>query len=162
MSVPTSTCYDTSDALFSQLAAERALYMTPPVHSAAYSTFPLSPLSDPCSTPDLSYSSSGWEPKQTNTVPSPKNNQQMYSISSTQSTHALSPNKTQEDDWFTPLEMPDGSTRMTSNWLPVDSTAGFTIGSHGHHSACDAEFPSVDGFQDIQNAFITLKPVDAT
>ncbi|KAB8233416.1 uncharacterized protein BDW43DRAFT_87021 [Aspergillus alliaceus] len=29
---------------------------------------------------------------------------------------------------LTPLEMPDGSTRFTSNWLPVDPEGGFTIG----------------------------------
>ena len=32
-----------------------------------------------------------------------------------------------EDDCLTPLEMPDGSTRLTSNWLPVDPEGGFTI-----------------------------------
>ncbi|OGM46502.1 hypothetical protein ABOM_004512 [Aspergillus bombycis] len=32
-----------------------------------------------------------------------------------------------EHDIFTPLEMPDGSTRFTSNWLPVDPSGGFTI-----------------------------------
>ncbi|RHZ57462.1 uncharacterized protein CDV56_100868 [Aspergillus thermomutatus] len=31
-------------------------------------------------------------------------------------------------DTLTPLEMPDGSTRFTANWLPVDPTGGFTIG----------------------------------
>ncbi|KAE8134746.1 hypothetical protein BDV38DRAFT_285522 [Aspergillus pseudotamarii] len=33
----------------------------------------------------------------------------------------------QEQEIFTPLEMPDGSTRFTSNWLPVDPSGGFTI-----------------------------------
>ncbi|QMW40697.1 hypothetical protein G4B11_003977 [Aspergillus flavus] len=33
----------------------------------------------------------------------------------------------EDQDIFTPLEMPDGSTRFTSNWLPVDSSGGFTI-----------------------------------
>lgn len=33
----------------------------------------------------------------------------------------------EDQDTFTPLEMPDGSTRFTSNWLPVDSSGGFTI-----------------------------------
>lgn len=160
MPVHPPNCYDTPDALFSRLAAERALYMTPSVHSATYSAFPLSPLSDPCSTPELGYSSSGWELEHDQSVPSPQNT--LETIPSNQSAQASSPRKTQEEDLFTPLEMPDGSTRMTSNWLPVDSTAGFTIGSHGHRSACDADYPSVDGFQDIQNAFITLKPVDAT
>ncbi|KAF4171555.1 hypothetical protein CNMCM8694_002424 [Aspergillus lentulus] len=34
-----------------------------------------------------------------------------------------------EEDALTPLEMPDGSTRFTANWLPVDPTGGFTIDS---------------------------------
>lgn len=34
-----------------------------------------------------------------------------------------------EDEGLTPLEMPDGSTRFTANWLPVDPQGGFTIGS---------------------------------
>ncbi|KAF7170807.1 hypothetical protein CNMCM5623_003326 [Aspergillus felis] len=34
-----------------------------------------------------------------------------------------------EADALTPLEMPDGSTRFTANWLPVDPTGGFTINS---------------------------------
>lgn len=29
---------------------------------------------------------------------------------------------------LTPLEMPDGSTRFTANWLPVDPTGGLTVG----------------------------------
>ena len=33
----------------------------------------------------------------------------------------------EDQDIFTPLEMPDGSTRFTSNWVPVDSSGGFTI-----------------------------------
>ena len=34
-----------------------------------------------------------------------------------------------DDEGLTPLEMPDGSTRFTANWLPVDPQGGFTIGS---------------------------------
>lgn len=34
----------------------------------------------------------------------------------------------EEAEELTPLEMPDGSTRFTANWLPVDPTGGFTIG----------------------------------
>lgn len=37
---------------------------------------------------------------------------------------------------LTPLEMPDGSTRFTANWLPVDPQGGFTIRSpsaYHHH-----------------------------
>ncbi|PWY87539.1 hypothetical protein BO70DRAFT_287762 [Aspergillus heteromorphus CBS 117.55] len=33
----------------------------------------------------------------------------------------------EEENGLTPLEMPDGSTRFTTNWLPVDPEGGFTI-----------------------------------
>jgi hypothetical protein len=33
----------------------------------------------------------------------------------------------EQDEHLTPLEMPDGSTRLTGNWLPVDPVAGFTF-----------------------------------
>ncbi|CAK38948.1 hypothetical protein CBS63078_7261 [Aspergillus niger] len=32
-----------------------------------------------------------------------------------------------DENGLTPLEMPDGSTRFTANWLPVDPEGGFTI-----------------------------------
>lgn len=41
----------------------------------------------------------------------------------------LFPEIASEDDSLTPLEMPDGSLRMSSNWMPVDTSAGFIIGS---------------------------------
>lgn len=40
-----------------------------------------------------------------------------------------------DEDALTPLEMPDGSTRFTANWLPVDPTGGFTIDSPESASA---------------------------
>ncbi|PKX89828.1 uncharacterized protein P174DRAFT_464227 [Aspergillus novofumigatus IBT 16806] len=45
-----------------------------------------------------------------------------------------------EEDALTPLEMPDGSTRFTANWLPVDPTGGFTIDSPVSASASRMEF----------------------
>jgi hypothetical protein len=35
---------------------------------------------------------------------------------------------------LTPLEMPDGTTRFTANWLPVDPEGGFTIRPPSHHT----------------------------
>ncbi|CBF89581.1 predicted protein [Aspergillus nidulans FGSC A4] len=35
---------------------------------------------------------------------------------------------------LTPLEMPDGTTRFTANWLPVDPEGGFTIRPPSHHA----------------------------
>ncbi|GIK02032.1 hypothetical protein Aspvir_006075 [Aspergillus viridinutans] len=43
-----------------------------------------------------------------------------------------------EADALTPLEMPDGSTRFTANWLPVDPTGGFTIDSHSVSASASA------------------------
>lgn len=39
--------------------------------------------------------------------------------------------QTPEADGLTPLEMPDGSMRLTANWLPVDPEGGFTISDDG-------------------------------
>lgn len=36
-----------------------------------------------------------------------------------------------KEDCLTPLEMPDGSIRLTANWLPVDPEGGFTIADPG-------------------------------
>ncbi|PYH49864.1 uncharacterized protein BP01DRAFT_378473 [Aspergillus saccharolyticus JOP 1030-1] len=66
-------------------------------------------------------------------------------------------------DGLTPLEMPDGSTRFTANWLPVDPEAGFTIRdpsvgpfSHLHDDPLDMD--SMMGCY-AQNAFISV-PTD--
>ncbi|KAB8264566.1 hypothetical protein BDV32DRAFT_145251 [Aspergillus pseudonomiae] len=50
-----------------------------------------------------------------------------------------------EQDIFTPLEMPDGSTRFTSNWLPVDPSGGFTICPDPLAGALGEAFVSVGG-----------------
>ncbi|OOF98348.1 hypothetical protein ASPCADRAFT_513870 [Aspergillus carbonarius ITEM 5010] len=39
----------------------------------------------------------------------------------------ISLNMDSNENGLTPLEMPDGSTRFTANWLPVDPEGGFTI-----------------------------------
>jgi hypothetical protein len=57
-----------------------------------------------------------------------------------------------EEDVLTPLEMPDGSTRFTSNWLPVDPGAGFTIGSGMPGYGDEMHFGN------MQNAFFPSKP----
>jgi len=55
----------------------------------------------------------------------------------------------------TTLEMPDGSTRRTSNWLPVDPQAGFTIGSHSRKRDYHTKFMHLEHVEDIQEAFIS-------
>ncbi|PTU23540.1 hypothetical protein P175DRAFT_0491890 [Aspergillus ochraceoroseus IBT 24754] len=53
-------------------------------------------------------------------------------------------NDPDDDEHLIPLEMPDGTTRFTSNWLPVDPQGGFTIPPppprrvHFHHTAAAA------------------------
>ncbi|RAL11984.1 uncharacterized protein BO97DRAFT_478105 [Aspergillus homomorphus CBS 101889] len=64
---------------------------------------------------------------------------------------------------LTPLEMPDGSTRFTANWLPVDPEGGFTIrdpsGDRFNH--VDDDPLDVDPMMECyaQNAFISV-PTD--
>ncbi|KAJ6179758.1 hypothetical protein N7519_010219 [Penicillium mononematosum] len=57
-----------------------------------------------------------------------------------------------DEECLTPLEMPDGSTRLTSNWLPVDPDAGFAIGSP---TMVDED---VAAFQDMKHAFFPAVP----
>jgi hypothetical protein len=76
---------------------------------------------------------------------------------------ALSPNSgtasyfsgEDENDYPTTLEMPDGSTRRTSNWLPVDPQAGFTIGSHSQKRDSHTSYMHLEGMENIQEAFIS-------
>ncbi|KAK1145056.1 hypothetical protein N8T08_004485 [Aspergillus melleus] len=103
----------------SQVATERALYM----NNAALPQHPIpvspSSLLDPGASPDTSHGSysasdDGWEC-----------HAQMMDLP-----EAFAPaGASDEDEGLTPLEMPDGSTRFTANWLPVDPQGGFTIGS---------------------------------
>ncbi|KAJ5290720.1 Eukaryotic translation initiation factor 3 subunit B [Penicillium atrosanguineum] len=143
--------WDGSRDTVSQLATERALFMTPSAYPLSFSTYPGSPISDLSSTPDVSHGSGLWE-----------TDYDRSSLSATTETYVQAlKNESQatapgyfsgedEDDYPTTLEMPDGSTRRTSNWLPVDPQAGFTIGSH--------TFPSYTRFEhmeDVQKAFIS-------
>lgn len=60
------------------------------------------------------------------------------------------------DDCVAPLEMPDGSLRMSSNWLPVDTTAGFTIGSQATSAGFEYEdHMHIDALGDMRAAFIS-------
>ncbi|KAL2830377.1 hypothetical protein BJY01DRAFT_254694 [Aspergillus pseudoustus] len=52
-------------------------------------------------------------------------------------------------DTLTPLEMPDGSTRFTANWLPVDPQGGFTIRPPAQHM----HFIELDPLMDYDTHF---------
>ncbi|GKZ19424.1 hypothetical protein AbraIFM66951_011034 [Aspergillus brasiliensis] len=70
------------------------------------------------------------------------------------------------ENGLTPLEMPDGSTRFTANWLPVDPEGGFTIrapstarksepsGDSNHRIAQDT-----GDYHFAQHAFISIPTV---
>ncbi|RMJ28615.1 hypothetical protein PHISP_00472 [Aspergillus sp. HF37] len=65
-----------------------------------------------------------------------------------------------EEGDLTPLEMPDGSTRLTANWLPVDPEGGFVIAEPGVESAANGEMS--DGFDTemlshAKDAFISVE-----
>ncbi|KAL3476740.1 hypothetical protein BJX99DRAFT_258074 [Aspergillus californicus] len=73
---------------------------------------------------------------------------------------------------LTPLEMPDGSTRFTANWLPVDPLGGFTIRPPAQHSLdLDPDMmmdyhshfqqDHAQGSDNYRNAFISLENPDA-
>lgn len=171
---PTATHHDTENNLLSQSASERALFMTPPAQSHYYPTFPGSPISELCSTPEMSHSSR-WESDEDKER---ERERETYTSSSSSSSSSRSPytapdpRPKNEGDYFSPtrgvdgvhghahvdeseretiLEMPDGTTRRTANWLPVDSSAGFTIGPEQRGLYRDPS--QMDEFQDIQGAF---------
>jgi hypothetical protein len=117
--------------------------------------FPGSPTSDTRSSPEPSHTStSAWEGEVEDAhythldfVPSLDTRlQSPVQIASPNGNSALA----EVEDYFTPLEMPDGSSRLTSNWLPVDPEAGFTIGS--------PMMPDETRFQDLQHAFFHSGP----
>ncbi|OGE47981.1 hypothetical protein PENARI_c034G06029 [Penicillium arizonense] len=147
------------------LATERALFMTPSPNPMAY-PFPTSPSSDPCLSPDSSHASA-WEESDrerdeglhisTFGVDLNTHGQDQGHVQSRCQTQAhtsprryseYSTHRVDEEEALTPLEMPDGSTRFTSNWLPVDPDAGFTIGSAGIPGFGDEMH-----FGDMTNAF---------
>lgn len=43
--------------------------------------------------------------------------------------------QTAQVNTLSPLEMPDGSMRLTANWLPVDPAGGFTISGSGQRGS---------------------------
>ncbi|KAJ5963969.1 uncharacterized protein N7479_003845 [Penicillium vulpinum] len=145
-----------------QLATQRALFMTPPSNTLAF-PFPGSPSSDLHGSPGPSHaSSSGWEGEaehledaqytQFDFGPSGLDAQyqahgQPHSVSSPHRRYSRT-----DEECLTPLEMPDGSTRMTSNWLPVDPDAGFAIGSA---MMMNEDMPA---FQDVKHAFFPSDP----
>lgn len=124
--------------------------MTPSFHPFSFSGLSASPISDPCSTPETSHASSKWDAEHD------QDDAQSYHTS-TAHTHvpgsSYFSDGTDRDDDITTLEMPDGSTRLSSNWLPVDSSVGFTIGStssQGHYR--NDPLDAVD-LRDMQSAF---------
>lgn len=127
--------------------------MTPPATRMNPPNFPGSPISDPCDTPEMSHSSR-WE----------SDHEDQYTRSpqtATESHHGLLPShnigdylsqawKSDDDESFATLEMPDGTIRRTSNWLPVDSSAGITIGTDSR----DQYDPfHMEEFHDMKGAF---------
>lgn len=146
------------------MATQRALFMTPTAQQAVFPGFPGSPISDPCGTPETSHASLGrWETDQdsedmrSSRSPGSPSTQATISDKSaiTHSSHHFD-----EEEYSTTLEMPDGSTRRTSNWLPVDASAGFTIEADQHGPAPGGY--EVHDFRDMQGAFIPADPIGWT
>lgn len=160
---------------------ERALYMNDPVNPAAsldgaFSHAPFmssqllnrSPSLAYCSSPDTNHAYNETEGDAESasfnfyglpdmpTTPAPPNE------AATQPKHRASTahNRAPEDDDLTPLEMPDGSTRLTANWLPVDPEGGFIIAEPGVESAANGEM-SDDFDTELQyhakDAFISVE-----
>jgi len=128
--------------------------MTPPATQMNPSNFSGSPISDPCDTPEMSHSSR-WE----------SDHEDRYSRSPQTASdphhHGLLSNhdigdyfkqawRPDDDESFATLEMPDGTTRRTSNWLPVDSSAGITIGTD---SRAQYDTFYTEEFHDTKSAF---------
>ncbi|KAL4988178.1 hypothetical protein BDW68DRAFT_98330 [Aspergillus falconensis] len=138
-----NTPYSLDDLLrtASQLATERALYMNIPSISATASATanPLSPTAEPgISSPSASSShhsiASDTDEHDLPAFDAPQV-YQLPEISANSSAHApryLASRDVKETN-LTPLEMPDGTTRFTANWLPVDPEGGFTIRPPSHH-----------------------------
>ncbi|KAJ5623832.1 hypothetical protein N7510_000141 [Penicillium lagena] len=127
----------------SQLATERALFMNRLCNQPGFSAYAASPTSDPCSSPGTSHdSSSGWEGDPEREVmdlhSADSSPPKLYPRTPREPIHQYQ-HMADEDDNLIPLEMPDGSTRFTGNWLPVDPGVGVTIGSCVHRD------PSEDG-----------------
>ncbi|KAL4748832.1 hypothetical protein BDW72DRAFT_179362 [Aspergillus terricola var. indicus] len=125
----------------SQVATERALYMNIPSTSASTAgANPLSPTAEPgISSPGASSShhsiASDTDEHDLPAFDVP----QVYQLpevganSSANAPGTLALRNVKETS-LTPLEMPDGTTRFTANWLPVDPEGGFTIRPPSHHA----------------------------
>ncbi|OQD83812.1 hypothetical protein PENANT_c015G04410 [Penicillium antarcticum] len=152
------------------LATERALFMTPSPNTAF--PLPTSPSMDPLSPVSSQSHASVWEEGERDreeglyigTFEQGQGHaQNQGSVQSQTQSHmprryseystSTSTHRMDEEEALTPLEMPDGSTRFTSNWLPVDPDAGFTIGSPGIPGYEDEIY-----YGDLQNAFFPSKP----
>lgn len=140
--------------MLSRVAAERALFMTPSVHALSVSTFPSSPISDPSSTPEnTQVPFSRCEDRGASPL-SDVMSESSSAVHGAMGTSWLANCpawKTDEEHFPTMLEMPDGSSRKTSNWLPVDPQAGFTIGSCAYPAGPELHLESP---HDIREAFI--------
>ncbi|KAJ6093598.1 hypothetical protein N7486_008887 [Penicillium sp. IBT 16267x] len=140
--------------LLSRVAAERALFMTPSVHALSVSTLPGSPVSDHSCTPENTQAPLGrCEERGASPLSDAvsENSSAMYGPMATGWVANCPTWKTNDENCPTMLEMPDGSSRKTSNWLPVDPEAGFTIGSCSY-----PEGPGLhlEGLHHIREAFI--------
>ncbi|KAL4916046.1 hypothetical protein BDW62DRAFT_110589 [Aspergillus aurantiobrunneus] len=184
----------------SQLATERALYMNiPPANNPHSPAFLSSPAAEPAiSLPSTSpshhsnasdtdeHDRAAFEFPQVYQLPEGNGNAAGYFSPlhhlasrdpgasaaaavppSTDKTAQSNPRETS----LTPLEMPDGTTRFTANWLPVDPQGGFTIrppASHQHDPLMDLDpyltmdhQDHVHGNYNYRNAFISLEDPDA-
>ncbi|KAL4889992.1 hypothetical protein BDV59DRAFT_204798 [Aspergillus ambiguus] len=160
----------------SQLATERALYMTVASPGTTPSMPPMyasPPTMDACSSPGGSHHSSSsvseadWERDMGSGAPHMPPVAPFYSLPDAfafqpSSFYPPQPQQQQQQqqqqqaagkEGLTPLEMPDGSTRFTANWLPVDPEGGFTIHAmpSTHRAPCDLEYPDYS-----QDAFISV------
>lgn len=135
----------------SQLAAERGLCMNTPTNDSSSpatslsqlsftSNLPLNypPMLDNSSSPSISRSSENDDDDPRNgtirfynppdSYPLVAHQQNRFSTEDPdQSFYSIDGYMPSKADCLTPLEMPDGSTRLTANWLPVDPEGGFTI-----------------------------------
>ncbi|RDW70687.1 uncharacterized protein DSM5745_08198 [Aspergillus mulundensis] len=157
----------------SQLATERALYMNIPPASATTAN-PLSPIAEQgISSPSASSShqsiASDTDEHDVPAFEVP----QVYQLPEAGNSNANAPVYLASHDVketnLTPLEMPDGSTRFTANWLPVDPQGGFTIRSPSRHPMGVNLDPELMDYQaplhqdhgrshyNYRNAFISLE-----
>jgi len=140
--------------MLSRVAAERALFMTPSVHALSVSTFPGSPVSDHSSTPDNTQAPfSRGEDRGASPLSDAmsESSSAMHGPMATGWLAHCPAWNADDEDFPTMLEMPDGSSRKTSNWLPVDPEAGFTIGSCSYTDGPDFH---LEGLHDMREAFI--------